>query len=170
MPIASLSEREATMQALAIVVADSGRARLFTWKRDASDAPGPTLRERADLVSLERRTPRAELWTDARPRGNPGVSGHGDPVDDHRDDHLDEVDRRFAAEVIAHLVVLTDEAACQRVALIAAPRFLGHLREHAGALAKRGLAVEEVARDLTRETGPELRDHLVKLGVLPVPR
>ena len=155
------------MQALAIVIADAARARLFTWKRESDDDPAPTLRERADLVSPERRVPHKELWTEARPRGNPNAGGHGDPVDDHRDDHLAEVDRRFAAEVLTRLAALTDEAACQRVALVAAPRFLGYLREHTGALQKKGVTIEEVARDLTRETPTELRSHLGDLGVLP---
>jgi len=155
------------MQALAIVIADAARARLFTWKREADEDPAPTLRERVDLVSPTRRVPHQELWTEARPRGNPGPGGHGDAVDDHRDDHLAEVDRRFAAEVLTRLAALTDEAACQRVALVAAPRFLGYLREHTGALQKKGVAIEEVARDLTRESPPELRTHLGALGVLP---
>lgn len=155
------------MQALAIVIADAARARLFTWKRESDDDPAPTLRERADLVSVERRMPRSELWTDARPRGNPGAGGHGDPVDDHRDDHVAELDRRFAAEVLTKVATLADETACKRVALVAAPRFLGYLREHTGALARKGVTIEEVARDLTRETPPELRAHLGQLGVLP---
>ncbi len=155
------------MQALAIVIADAARARLFTWKRETDDDPAPILRERVDLVSPERRVPHKELWTDARPRGNPGAGGHGDPVDDHRDDHLAEVDRRFAAEVLTRVAALADETACKRVALVAAPRFLGYLREHTSALQRKGVTVEEVARDLTRETAPELRAHLGQLGVLP---
>jgi protein required for attachment to host cells len=155
------------MPALAIVIADAARARLFTWKRESADAPAPILHERADLISLERRTPHDQLWTDARPRGNPGPGGHGDPVDDHRDAHLAEVDRRFAAEVLAKLRVLADLTACRRVALVASPRFLGHLRDQAEVLTRHGLIVQEVARDLTRESGPALRRHLGALGVLP---
>lgn len=155
------------MQALAIVIADAARARLFTWKRESDDDPAPTLRERIDLVSPERRVPHKDLWTEARPRGNPNAAGHGDPVDDHRDDHLAEVDRRFAAEVVGRVATLADETACRRVALVASPRFLGYLREQVGGLQKQGVAIEEVARDLTRENPSELRSHLGELGVLP---
>ncbi|MBK9033993.1 MAG: host attachment protein [Myxococcales bacterium] len=155
------------MLALAIVVADAARARLFTYKREAQDEAAPTLRERADLVSPERRMRPRELWTDARPRANVGVGRHGDPIDDHRDDHLVEVDRRFAATVVARVAQLVDDAACARVALVASPRFLGHLREHTAPLRQRGVTIEEVGRDLTTETVPELRTHLGEFGVLP---
>lgn len=158
------------MLALAIVVADAARARLFTWKADPEDQAAPTLRERADLVSPERRMRPRELWTDARPRGNVNAGGHGDPIDDHRDDHLDEVDRRFAASVVAQVAKLVDDSACGRVALVASPRFLGHLREHTAPLRQRGVTIEEVGRDLTTETVPELRAHLGAFGVLPRPR
>ena len=155
------------MRPVAIAIADAARARVFTFTRLDDDAP-LALHERADLVSPERRVRPRELWTDARPRGNPNPSGHGDPVDDHREDHLAEVDRRFAAEVVQQLAAVADATGAVRVALVASPRFLGHLREHAGPLYQRGLTVEEVARDLTREDPRELRAHLGQLGVLPV--
>jgi hypothetical protein len=61
------------MPALAIVIADAARARLFTWKRESADAPAPILHERADLISLERRTPpRPALDRRPAPRGTPG--------------------------------------------------------------------------------------------------
>jgi|JI6StandDraft_1071083.scaffolds.fasta_scaffold142652_1 protein required for attachment to host cells len=155
------------MQALAIVVADAARARLFTFKREDERDPAPVLRERADLVSNERRLRDAELYTGGQSSSRtPG--GHGFAVDDHRDGHAEETDRRFAQVVIEQLASLASETACPRVALVASPRFLGHLRAHAGAL--RGLAIEEVARDLTREPAPRLREHLGELGVLPSPR
>lgn len=155
------------MQALAIVVADASRARLFTFKREDDLAPAPVLRERVDLVSLERRQRPSELFSETRPPTGMTANGRGFGVDDHRDAHMDEIDRRFAEQVMSRLASLTEEAACHRVALVASPRFLGHLREYAGTLRQRGLPLEEVARDLTRETGPKLREHLGELGVLP---
>ena len=154
------------MQALAIVVADASRARLFTFKREDDLAPAPVLRERVDLVSLERRQRGTEVYSQAQPAGVT-PTGRGFAIDDHRDAHTDEVDRRFAEQVMSRLASLTEETACRRVALVASPRFLGHLREHAGLIRQRGLALEEVARDLTRETAPKLREHLGELGVLP---
>ena len=65
---------------------------------------------------------------------------------------MDEFDRRFAQTIMEQLATLASETACPRVALVASPRFLGHLRTYAGAL--KGLAVEEIARDLTREATP----------------
>ena len=153
------------MQALALVVADAARARLFTFKREDDLAPAPVLRERADLISNEARQRPSELFTETRPPTNVGPSGRTFAVDDHRDAHMDEFDRRFAQTIMEQLATLASETACPRVALVASPRFLGHLRTYAGAL--KGLAVEEIARDLTREATPRLREHLAELGLLP---
>ncbi len=153
------------MQALALVVADAARARLFTFKREDELDAAPVLRERADLISNEARQRPSELFTESRPPSNIGPSGRGFAVDDHRDAHMDEFDRRFAKQIMEQLGTLASDAACPRVALIASPRFLGHLRAYAEALG--GRPVEEVARDLTREAAPRLREHLAELGVLP---
>ena len=53
------------------------------------------------------------------------------------------------------------------MALVASPRFLGHLREHTAPLRQRGVTIEEVGRDLTTETVPELRAHLGALAFAP---
>lgn len=153
------------MQALALVVADAARARLFTFKRENELDPAPVFRERADLISNEARQRPSELFTNTRPPSNIGPTGRGFAVDDHRDAHMDEFDRRFAQQIMEQLATLASETACPRVALVASPRFLGHLRTYAAAL--KGLTVEEVPRDLTCEAMPRLREHLGELGLLP---
>ena len=150
------------MQALAIVVADAARARLFTFKREDDQAPAPVLRERADLVSPERRMHEKDLYSDARASQ---ASRAGVAYEDNRTAHTSETERRFAQQVMAQAAAMVKDTACARVALVASPRFLGHLREHASAL--RGVPVDEVARDLTGEPTPKLREHLASLGVLP---
>ncbi|HVV84042.1 MAG TPA: host attachment protein [Kofleriaceae bacterium] len=152
-------------QPVAIVVADSARARLFTFKREDDRGAAPVLRERADLVSPERRMRAGDVFSETRPSLANNPSGHGNTIDDHRNAHVDETDRRFAHQVIERAAALCSETACTRVALVAGPRFLGHLREHLPML--RGVPVDEVARDLTHEAAPKLRDHLASLGVIP---
>jgi protein required for attachment to host cells len=153
------------MQALAIVVADAARARLFTFKREPDGDPGPILRERAELTSPERSQHMGDIFSESKPSQMSNPTGRGNTYDDHRTGHLDETDRRFAAQVMARAATIAADAACDKVALVASPRFLGHLREHLAAL--HGLPVEEVARDLTHEPAPKLREHLGDLGVLP---
>jgi protein required for attachment to host cells len=152
------------MQALAIVVADAARARLFTFKREDDQAAGPVLRERADLVNPEGRLHDREVYSESRP----SLASKTGTLDDHRDAHASENERRFAQQVIERAATLVKDTACARIALVASPRFLGHLRDQAGAL--RGLPVDELARDLTHEATPKLREHLATLGVLPAGR
>jgi protein required for attachment to host cells len=155
------------MQALAIVVADAARARLFTYKREDDQDEAPTLRERADLVNPERRMHDKDVFSESRPSLSASPTGRGNTLDDHRSAHVGETERRFAHLVMERTAAMIKDTACVRVALVASPRFLGRLRAHASAI--RGVPVEELARDLTHEATPKLREHLASLGVIPQP-
>jgi protein required for attachment to host cells len=155
------------MSRITLVVADAARARLFTFQ--PSDEPGngaSHLIERGDLVDPARRLRAGELLTETRPASNRAPTGRGFATDDHRDEFIGELDRRFAAEIMQKAEEIIETTAAQRLIIIASPHMLGLLRHHTDLLRGR-LDIDETALDLTHETVPELQTHLTDLGLLP---
>ena len=151
-----------------IAIVDAARARLFTLEELARQA-GTTyeLRERADLIDPDRRLRPSELFSDTRPGADRAPGGRGHAVDDHRDSHLEQLDRRFAGEVAARVASLVREHSCGRLIVAASPRMLGHLRRAGAGQLVPELAVDEIDRDLTRSSPPQIHDLLTARGLLP---
>ena len=155
------------MRRTCIAVVDASRARLFTFDRtDASDGIRDTVSERTDLVNPARRKTPAQLFSDSRP-GSSRTGGLQYAFDDHRDAHLDELDTEFAREIVAAIERTVRDIDATRVVVCASPRMLGTLRAiHRG---REGLVIDELARDYTNLTPPQIHDHLVEHGMLPAP-
>jgi len=154
------------MPRFCLIIADAARARIYAVEPVERDLPGRgvALHERADLVSLERRLRPSEILADSGTGG--GHAGTSFGLDDHRDEHMREIDRRFAGEIATHAGAVVGAAELGRVVLVASPRMLGELRKVLPAQVKRA-AIEELALDLTRLTTPQVHDHLAALGVMP---
>ena len=138
-----------------VVAADASRARFF----QTQSSRGP-LEELQDLVHPGSRLAEHELVSD-RPgagRGRPQGGGVGHSVG-HEQDAVDEERERFARDVAAALREARERGRCQRLHLLAAPRFLGSLRAHLDA-ATRECVVSEHAVDVTTETPDQLRARL----------
>jgi protein required for attachment to host cells len=153
-----------------LVAADAGRARVLVLEVGSAH-PGPdALVEVANLVNPARRARDAAVFSDNRPglrrEGGP-ASGHA--VDDRRDSHRQEQDKRFAEQVAEEAAqVWRRYPACQ-IVVAAAPRMLGALRP---ALARRAgpnspFDIRELDRDLTMLAPAALHDALADAEVLP---
>ena len=158
------------MSEYVVVVADGSRARFFTL--EPAEIPeiegGPNLVEREDLANPERELPDRELWSEpktGRNRAPNGGPAHG--YDDHRAQHEAEYERRFARTVAERTVALANANGTRRVVIAAEKRMLGFLRNELGALARAGIEVREVARDLSKLAARQIHEHLAKEGVLP---
>lgn len=151
-----------------IIVADGARARFFGLQRGEERERRSRL---APLGSLEN--------PDFRGRGAEAPqriktehitdrqAGATHPVNDRRDQHRLELERRFAAEIAQRAAGLTSDWAAGTVILIADPRMLGLLREEVRGVLKPGLQLKELAKDYTALTTQELERHLIVSGVLP---
>jgi protein required for attachment to host cells len=144
-----------------IAVVDATRARLYTYEQDGDD-PAHELREVADLSNPGRRLRPSELFSDSGGSQAPGRS-----FDDHREHNVDDKDLRFARDVVAELERLVRERAFEHVILVASPNMLGDLRKVDGVLHREGVVVDELPRDLSKLTSPQLHDHLASLKLLP---
>src|SRR6266545_7034488 len=157
------------MKRICIAIADAARARVFTFEELGGPAGTPTqeLHEVFELVDPDRRRRAGELFSDTRPGSNRTPSGRGHAAPDHREAHLDELDRHFAAEIITRLSENVREHGFHRLIVAASPRILGELRKAGVRLFESGLTVDDVNRDLTHLTPSQIHDHLAERGLLP---
>jgi protein required for attachment to host cells len=167
------------MKRACIAVVDAARARIFTFDEDAS--PGDELREVHDLANSGRRMKGSEMFSEARPglassgsqrrNGGPGNRSDagvpGSAFDDHRDAHIDELDSRFAKEVVDAIDQIVRDEKLVYCVLVAPPKMLGTLRKCNGILHRADLETHEVARDLTTVSQAQLHDQLAALDILP---
>lgn len=154
------------MQRTLLVVVDASRARIFTLDRTAApEGLQEELVERRDFINPARRQRPSELFSDSPAAGYTGT-GRRYGFDDHRAEHLEQLDRVFAREVTAEAERLCREQGIRRLIVCASPNMLGELRQAMRDLPKDYL-VDELARDLVKLTPPKLRAQLGEHGLLP---
>lgn len=143
-----------------VLVADSARARLF------EQLPGEKqLREIADFPNPDGRAQERELTSDAQgrvfDRGRDGQS-HGAGPEVSAVDHAVDV---FARDLAERLEKARKGHRYDRLALIAAPRFLGKLR---GSMGKdlRATVGEEIDKDLSQADARTIAGHLSSLKAI----
>jgi protein required for attachment to host cells len=145
-----------------IAIVDATRARLFQFERTSTpEGLHDQLTEVTDLVNPTRRLRPSELFSDSGPGG--GHSGYN--FDDHREEHVTQIDAEFAGSIAVELARLV--TGVDRMIVCASPRMLGQLREVTKKLHRPGLIVDELPRDLVKLTPPQLREQLASYGLLP---
>ncbi len=156
------------MSEYCVVVAGGARARFFAL--DSVELPefqsGPNLVELGKLESPERLSEPKALWSDNKSGRNRGAGGaHG--YDDHRSQHADEFERRFARQVSEQTLDMVRSNGTKHVVMVAQKRMLGFLRDQLGDLHKTGVAVHELGKDLGKLNAQELHRYLADEALLP---
>lgn len=137
-----------------VVVAASSRARIFSLEG------GEALKELEDLTKPSARQHETDLTSDLPGRSfdSAGEGRHAmeEPTSPK---HREAIE--FSREVAARLDQARTRNELERLAIVAAPAFLGLLRQHfTPELAK--AVVLEIDKDLSRADSTEIRDHLPK--------
>jgi protein required for attachment to host cells len=153
------------MKRACVAVIDAAHARFFSYTRE--DDGRSTLEELEDRVNPGRQAHGifAERQFRNAPPGNPRAP-RANTVDDHRTGYIEELETRFARELVAELTRIVRADAFVRVILVAPPRMLGRVRPELDPLRRTGVALEEISQDLTRLTSPQVHDHLAALNVI----
>ena len=161
------------MSEYCVVVSGGARARFFTL--EPVDFPelesGPKLIDKGELLNPTKETAGRDLYTDLKtgrsraPRGGPS---HG--YDDHRTQHEDEFDRRFARKVAEKARLLAKETRARRIVLAAPARMLAYIRQDLAVIPREGIEVHKVAKDMSKFTPRQIHDHLAKRRLLPAYR
>lgn len=141
------------MSELWIVVAESSRARIFT-----ADSPTARLTELETLANPDARLHDRELSSDL-----PGVTfdsgGQGRHVKEQQVGPKAQAAVRFAEQVAARIEAGRTGGEFKRLALVAAPEFLGLLRDKLSAPA-RALVVAGIAKNVAQLSADDIRAHL----------
>ncbi|ALP52246.1 hypothetical protein Tel_03285 [Candidatus Tenderia electrophaga] len=154
------------MSDFCVVVADSARARLFTLEESGVAEGGPNLVEISSLANAAAEAQDNEIFAAKRGRNTAPAEGGIHAYDDHREDHNQENERRFAKDVIAAAVQTLQREKAGVLVLAANPRMMGYLREARDA-ASLDVRVKEVHKDLTKLSVHEVHRHLTADGLLP---
>ena len=154
------------MKRALIAIVDAAHARLYTYQQ--IDDNEPTLQEQRDLVNAGRQA--HGMFSDTKP-GNRWQEGGRGSTDDHRLDHIAEMDAKFAKQVIDDVSRTAREQGFHHVILVASPKMLGELRRADAPLRRGDIVVDEVAQDLAWLTSPQVHDHLAAMKLIePRPR
>jgi len=137
-----------------VVVADSSRARIFK----AESAHGP-LQELATLAHPEGRLHAQELTSDLPGRAFDSSGLGGRHAMEQNIDPKENEALKFARQVAEHLENGQSENQFARLVLVAAPKFLGHLRQN---LSDRVVALvsQEIDKNLVQQSAEDIRRHL----------
>lgn len=143
------------MQRACIAIVDAAHARIFTFDTDGQP---PKLTEVRDLVSPGRQA--HGMFSDSQHQNAHSTK------DDHRTDHLAELDTRFAKVIVDEIDRVLVEEDLERVIIAAAPKMLGTLRDQHGVLRRDPVVVEEIPQNLSWMTTAQLHDHLAAMSLL----
>ncbi len=141
------------MQKIWIVVADSAGARIF-----GADKPTAALSEIEDMLNPSGRLRNQDIDSDDQGRSFDSA-GEGRHAMSRRHDPQQQEAIRFAQRLASHLKSALDERRFERLHLVAAPAFLGKLREALDHTVKATVA-SELDADLLRHSPDEVRKHL----------
>lgn len=149
------STNHARTTAIWVLVADKARARIFS-----AASPTAALEEKEDFLNPEDRVPERDLVTDRPGRAHSSVGNQRSGMSSEVDAKTHEA-QMFAKEVAGRLAKARVNGEYDRLVLVAAPAFLGMLREKLDAhvLATVALSLD---KDLTHLAARELREHLPK--------
>jgi protein required for attachment to host cells len=157
-----------------VVTVDATRARFFALDVQEAPAQGRLTRlvEIDDRANAGRRQREGEIFSSSRPGLNSapgGFSGRGvqHGTDDRRVNHIDELDRRFAVDIIDALSRHVSELGAQRAVVVANPTMLHQLRTAIARESKLTVEVSELKKELSWQSPVEVHDRLAEAELLP---
>jgi protein required for attachment to host cells len=160
-------------QALVTII-DGTKARFLSLEQPELPEyeSGPNLIERKEVLNPTKELSGEELWATVKTGRNKGVGGFSHAYDDHRQNHLDEFDRRFAQTIANEVVNLSQTYQTQRIFLVAEPQLLGVIREALAPLLlkNKSIQIQELAKDLCKLKPLEIHEHLAQKNLLPARR
>ena len=157
------------MKRTGILVAGSTRARFISVEvpDDAELDGGPRLVEHADLANPDGDVPARGLFSDRSGRAH-GAAAHG--LDDHRDQHQAEIERRFARRMVDAAGQFVTAQGVQRLVVAAECQLLGKLRAEIDTKRWRDVELVELAEDLSRQSLRQMHGALAQQGLVKPPQ
>jgi len=144
------------MKTTMIVVADSTRARIFTWGSDDHSV----LKEIEDMTHPEGRLHEHDITSDL-PGKDSGMGGTGGHAYNNKVSTKKHLQVSFTKNISTYLDNARKANTLSKLLLIVAPEFLGELRaSFSSDLSK--LVVFELSKNLTSHDASDIRKHIPK--------
>jgi protein required for attachment to host cells len=130
-----------------VTVINGSRARFFTLEPpDELDLESSVkLVEQNTISNPAKEQQGKELWSNTKTGRNQGSGSQAHAYDDHRQNHLDEYERRFARTTADEIAKLAQTQNIQQLLLVAEPQILGSLRETVMSVLPSNLHIQELA-------------------------
>ncbi|MDO7598071.1 MAG: host attachment protein [Pseudomonadota bacterium] len=142
------------MKSNIVIVADNSRARIFTI-----DSPKSPLQEIESMVQSEGRLHEGDMTSDL-PGKILGGAGGGHAYES-KTDPKQQQSINFAKRVAQYLDYARKTNKLYNILIVAAPQFLGELRQHMSDETME-MVVFELDKDLTKHSVEDIRTHLPK--------
>jgi len=136
-----------------LIVADNSRARFFSME----SRTGP-IEETKSIVHAEARLHEQNMTSDLPGRGS-GKGGEGQHAYQNKVSPKEQENINFAREISAELDKARKENKFKQIVLVAAPEFLGRLRDQMNTQTHK-LVSFELAKNLAHLEAAEIRKHL----------
>jgi hypothetical protein len=152
-----------------IVVVNRECARFFTLQpvEFPELESGPRLVAHCELANPEINDFQ-EMVTDSKTgRGSAPQGGGVHGYDDKRAQHLDELRRRFAAKVLNRIRSVTKSEGARLVILAASSRMRRFLYPDIETLARQGIRVHKLSKNMINFTPPKIHEYLAQEGLVP---
>ena len=156
-----------------IVTVNRRQARFFTLEpvRFVEMESGPRIVEHPPLINTEATTPAQEMYTDSKTgRGSAPVGGPVHGYDDKRDQHLDELRRRFAGKVLVEIRRLIKSKKPRKLIVAASARMRRFLYPEIAPLGRQGCEITKLSKNMTNFSPQKIHAYLAGVDLVPEQR
>jgi hypothetical protein len=153
-----------------IVVVNRVKARFFTLEpiNYPKNASSPKIVEIFSLLNPEGMLQLKELYTDPTPgRGSVPAGGSIHDYQDKRENHMEELRRRFAVKISARIHSLTKVNNYGTVIVAPSAKMRRFLYPHLDILALKGIAVYKVPKNMINFSPTKIHNLLANYGLAP---
>ncbi len=157
------------MSKFLVAVVDKTKARLFKLEEaELLEQSSPNLVELKQVWNPVQEHVGRELWANTKTGRNRGSASQAHSYDDHRQNHMDEFERRFAQAIASEIVDLAQTHHVRQMILVAEAQILGYMRQALAPTLPKTLKIQELAKDLGKLTSLEIHNYLADKKLLPV--
>jgi len=153
-----------------IVVVNRVKARFFTLENITSpqNASSPKIVESQALLNPEAMIQPKELFTDAKPgRGSAPKGGSVHGYQDKRENHLEELRRRFSVKISARIRSLVKANRFSTVIVAPSAKMRRFLYPHLDLLALKGPIIHKVPKNMINFSPTKIHNQLAEYGLAP---
>jgi protein required for attachment to host cells len=122
--------------------------------------------EHLDFVNPEADLPERELFSDRRGRAHASPTGSAHALDDGRERHRQELERRYVRRLVNEIERFVQQQA-RRLLLVAEPRLLGVFREQRRHERSNPMEIIEVGENLSQRPIAQIQLSLAWRGLVP---